>query len=446
MVEIKSPGNICVIGAAGRVGLPFSLVLAGAGHSVWGIDINETLVATLNAGHMPYVENGGQELLIQSLEAGRLRFTGDVGQIGRADVIVLMLGTPVDSELNPRLDVLLDFFRANAGSIGRGQMIMLRSTVAPGTTDLVRSVIDSLTGLRESEDYHLVFAPERVAEGRGIEESRTLPNLVGAFSDAGYERARHFFESFAQGPTIKLTPREAEMGKLITNMARYVNFALANEFFMLCNQESVSAHRIIEACNHEYPRLDLPKPGANVGGPCLYKDGYFLVDGVPFGDLIRTAFTINEGVPRYLLDLALKRKPIRRAAILGMTFKANIDDTRHSLSYRLKKRLSQRNIETVEVDPYLRGCEDWSRMRGVDAAFLMTPHEEFRDLPGIAAAIANPDCLMVDMWNLWAPSTSGLPCGFFTLREGGYADEDTGNRLGGVTYAVGDPTAASGGT
>ena len=411
-------GNqVCVVGAAGRVGLPFALVLADAGYSVWGLDIAGDRVARLNAGRMPFREDGGPPRLAAAHAAGALAFTTDPACIPGCAVVVVMLGTPADCDGDPSADQLTAFVEANHHRLRAGQLVVLRSTLAPGTTDALRERLATRTGLVESRDYVLACVPERVKQGEAIAETRELPNLVGTYTQEAHARTAAFLAAFSHGEAIALTPREAEVGKLITNAARYISFAVANEVYLLCQRHGVAAHRVIAACNHGYPRLDLPAPGPNVGGPCLAKDGKFLVEGVPFGELIRAATTINESLPIWLADRARSMARIERAVILGMTFKAEADDPRHSLSFRLHKTLVRAGIAVARIDPYLPESDPWAAMAGADAAFVMTPHAAFRDLDAVAAAIGNPACLMVDVWELWGMGRDATPEGFFTLGE-----------------------------
>ena len=154
----------------------------------------------------------------------------------------------------------------------KGTLVLLRSTVAPGTTERVRDRIFDKSGWIEGQDYHLVFCPERVLQTRSIEETQTLPQLIGAFGEISYHVAKVFNLTYNQSEQIHLTPREAEIGKLMTNMYRYVTFALANEFWIIGEKQGVNIEKVTKAINHKYKRMDLPLPGPNVGGPCLFKD------------------------------------------------------------------------------------------------------------------------------------------------------------------------------
>ncbi len=393
--------RVSIVGAGGHIGLPLSVVMAEAGFDVVGIDHNEELNTRLNQGEIPYVEHGAKPLMDRALDRGNLAFTTDDDSLATAGTVIVIIGTPIDDNLNPRIDPLINLLTRHAQRMPEGQLIVLRSTVSPGTTKLLRNVLEEGSGTREGEGFHLVFAPERVLQTRAVEEIQALPQLVGAFSDASFERAEQFFSRFVTKRCIRLDPVEAELGKLITNMYRYVSFAMANEFYMICDSHGANAHAVIAACNEDYPRLDLPRPGPNVGGPCLYKDGYYLTERIQYPEIIASSFRINESVPRYLLDKVAAIASLKRVGILGLAFKANCDDTRNSLSFKLIKQVRGMYAEPVPVDPYVADVADVERLRGVDALFLMTPHREFGDLHALLEIVANPDCIVVDMWNFW---------------------------------------------
>ena len=394
--------TVAVIGACGHVGLPFSLVCAKAGHKVYGIDRNEQLILDVECGVVPYIEHGAEELLHKYLEKGTLEFTINPSVIKECDVVAVMLGTPVDSENNPRLDDLFNFVDYTlVPFMKKGTLIMLRSTVSPGTTEAVRRRIHDKTQWVEGQDFHLVFCPERVLQTKSIEETEKLPQLVGAFSVVSYAIARDFNLTYNSNDQLYLSPREAEIGKLMTNMYRYVTFALANEFWMIGEKQGVNIEKVTKAINHGYDRMGLPLPGPNVGGPCLFKDGRFLVTDIPFGDLINTSFLINEGMPDYIFNRIKDIKPsIKKVLILGATFKANCDDTRNSLSFKMKKVCVKNGAEVDMIDPLSdrKLPEPKFEKKDYDAVIVMTPHDVFRvtDLTAF-----RKDCIMADVWKFF---------------------------------------------
>ena len=163
--------------------------------------------------------------------------------------------------------------------------------------------------------------------------------------------------------------------------------------------------------------MNLPVPGPNVGGPCLYKDGFFLLERFPFNELIAIAFRINEGMPMQIVAKLEQMPHIRKVSILGMTFKAGSDDVRNSLSFKLKKQLERNDYELILVDPYLEGHKDISRIKGSDAVILMTPHLQFKDLKEILDLVSNDDCLFVDIWGFWEEIKYKSQNGFFFAKE-----------------------------
>ena len=397
--------KVAVIGAGGHVGLPFSLVCAKAGHKVYGIDTNEELINEIMCGYVPYIEDGAERILHEQLKAENVEFTTNPSYIKECDVVAIMLGTPVDHENNPRLDALFDFIdHTLIPFMKKGTLVLLRSTVSPGTTETVRQRIHNKTQWVEGKDFFLVFCPERVLQGKSIEETEKLPQIIGAFSVVSYAVARDFNKTYNSNEQLYLTPREAEIGKLMTNMYRYVTFALANEFWIIGQKQGVNIDKVTKAINHNYNRMGLPLPGPNVGGPCLFKDGRFLVSDIPFGDLINTSFLINEGMPDYIFNCIKSLSPnIKKVLILGASFKANCDDTRNSLSFKMKKVCIKNGAEVDIVDPIADRelpAQKFSASE-YDAVILMTPHNIF----GITnLSLYRKDCVMADVWKFFNES------------------------------------------
>jgi len=408
---------VSVLGGAGHVGLPFCLVLANHDYQVYGIDINESANKLIMQGTLPFIEEGAGEYLENALKRRRLMMTSDASKIRESDIVIVVLGTPVDENLNPRISTLTQMVNDNSQFFRKGQLIILRSTVSPGATGLVKQLIEKNTGYIIGEDIFLAYAPERVLQGKAISELRILPQPIGVLDDKSYKFAEEFFLTFLRDKCFKMTPVEAELGKLIANMTRYVNFALANEFYLIAEFFGANIHKIIDVYKYNYPRLNLPVPGSNVGGPCLYKDGWFLVERIPFNELISSAFKINEGMTMHIVSKLEQYPQIKKVTILGMTFKPGSDDTRNSLSFKLNKQLARNAYDIVLVDPFLEGYRDMERVRGSDAIVLMTPHKEFSDLQAIMNLVANDECLYVDIWGFWEKMKYNSRNGYFFGKE-----------------------------
>jgi UDP-N-acetyl-D-mannosaminuronic acid dehydrogenase len=393
--------KVAIIGAAGHVGLGLALSIADAGHQVYGVDINQRAIEEISAGRVPFQEEGAEEVLARVLQLGRLEMTAELGVIDQCDVVIVILGTPIDENLNPVLAPLMDLCQQIVPHLHREQLIVLRSTISPGGTSTIRRMLERETGFRIGEDIFLAFAPERVVQGRSLMEIQSLPQIIGTFEDQSYDRAECFFSTFVKNKCLRLTPTEAELAKLMCNMARYVSFALANEFFLIADEYDANIHRIMETCSYDYPRFKVPSPGANVSGPCLFKDGFFLVERFPFADLISTSFKINENMPVQILKKIRTHPDVQKVGILGMTFKGGSDDTRYSLSFKLKKLLFGAGYSVACVDPWVPKYRDIQALRGCDCVVLMTPHPEFADLSAMLDHVSNDKCLFVDLWGFW---------------------------------------------
>jgi UDP-N-acetyl-D-mannosaminuronic acid dehydrogenase len=371
---------VSVIGACGHVGLPFSLVVAEASHTVYGIDVNETLVDSLNAGTVPYIEHGAGELLLKNLASKNISFTINSSLIKESDVVAVMLGTPVDEENNPRLDGLFDFVdNTLIPFMKKGTLVILRSTVSPGTTEVIRDRIEAKTSWNEGSDFYLVFCPERVLQTRGIEETANLPQLIGAFTYDSFNKAMDFFITFVKKACIFLTPKEAEIAKLMTNMWRRVNGAFANEMYMIGDQHSIDIHKVINAANLGYDRMNVMLPGF-MSGPCLYKDGEFLVGNTPYNEIIKTSFEINEGFVGYVFNKAKMIVPdAKTCGILGTGFKANCDDERLSLGHKMKKIARMSGMEVKLHDPF-HTYQSLEEVLQCDIVILMVPHDQYKTI------------------------------------------------------------------
>lgn len=343
--------DVCVVGGGGHVGLPLSLALADAGLKVCVYDINEATIARIERGEMPFLETGADELLAKVLPTGRLKLTSDPSALRGAPIVVVVIGTPIDEFLNPSMTLFDRVIDQMAPHISDGALVVMRSTVYPGTTERVARMF-----VERGVNVDVACCPERIAEGHALEELKDLPQIVGADSDAAASRAAELFSRLG-AETVRTTTREAELAKLFTNAWRYMKFAIANQFLMIAHQAGADYNAILHAIRHDYPRaVDLPGPGF-AAGPCLLKDtmqlASFTSDHFPMG---QSAMQINEGLPAYIVDAMSHRfggLAGRKVGILGMAFKAESDDTRASLSYKLRKLLQWAGADVLCTDPYV---------------------------------------------------------------------------------------------
>jgi UDP-N-acetyl-D-mannosaminuronic acid dehydrogenase len=349
---------------------------------------------------MPFIEEGGAALLAAHL--GKRFVPGsDLAAVAGVDVVVITLGTPVDDHNNPVFLPIENLFRTLLPHLRPGQLLVLRSTVSPGTTEFLARLIERSTPLRVGRDLFLAFCPERIAEGFSIPELPEVPQIVGGVDAPSGKRAAEFFRIVT--PEIReVDAKSAELAKLFCNMYRYVDFAIANEFMMIAEQHGRDIHPIVDAINRGYKRGGLKTPGLS-GGPCLYKDGFFLTDKIAYNELISGAWKINETVPAYLVERAKRVKRIEggKAALLGLSFKRNIDDPRNSLAFKLRKILLAEGADVHAHDPFLASEPLDETLREADLVFFAMNHDAFRSLtPERLRAHVRPDALVSDVWNL----------------------------------------------
>ena len=314
--------------------------------------------------------------------------------IERTDRLVVVIGTPVDEFLGPSMTIFEKAVDQIAPHLRERALVVLRSTVYPGTTGYVAQNLAN-----RGCDVDVAFCPERIAEGHALEELHSLPQIIGADTDAAADRATELFRSLA-AKTIRTTTKEAELAKLFTNTWRYMKFAVANQFFMIADQAGVDYTNILRAIREDYPRAkDLPGPGF-AAGPCLFKDtmqlSAFTADHFPMG---QAAMQVNEGLPAYIVS-ALERRygglAGKTVGILGMAFKAESDDARASLSYKLRKLLSWSGARVVCTDPYVVDDRLESLecvLETSDILVLGAPHAAYRSLD-----VGGRD--VVDIWGV----------------------------------------------
>jgi UDP-N-acetyl-D-mannosaminuronic acid dehydrogenase len=386
--------DVVVLGGGGHVGLPLSLAFARAGLRVGIFDTNQATLDRIAAGEMPFLETGADALLGEVLRTGRLELAASDQLIGRTMCLVVVIGTPVDEFLGPSMTIFEKAVDQIAPHLRQGALVILRSTVYPGTTAYVSQ---NLAGRGCAVD--VAFCPERIAEGHALEELQTLPQIVGADTDQAAERAANLFGVLAT-KTIRTTTKEAELAKLFTNTWRYMKFAIANQFFMIADQADVDYTNILRAIREDYPRAaDLPGPGF-AAGPCLFKDtmqlAAFTTDHFPLG---QAAMQVNEGLPAYIVSALERRYGGLRGktiGILGMAFKAESDDTRASLSYKLRKLLSWAGARVVCTDPYVvdhRLVSLEAVLSQSEVLVLGAPHQRYRGLQ-----VGGKD--VVDIWGV----------------------------------------------
>jgi UDP-N-acetyl-D-mannosaminuronic acid dehydrogenase len=369
------------------------MAFADRGARVGIYDVSEKAVATVNAGILPFDEPGGARMLENVVASGMLHASLDPAIVGTAEHVVVVIGTPVDEFLNPDQSAIPNALGGCAPYLRDGQLLVLRSTVFPGVTALVEKMIAGL-----GKSIEVTFCPERIAEGKAMTELFTLPQIVSARSGEAMERATRLFSRLTD-KIVPLSPEEAELAKLFTNVWRYIKFAAANQFYMMANDRGLDFDRIREGLSQDYPRAaDMPGAGF-AAGPCLFKDTMQLAafNNNNFA-LGHTAMTINEGLPLYVVSRLEQRYDLSNmtVGILGMAFKGGSDDIRSSLSYKLKRILAFKAGGVLCTDPYVTTDPKLVPLERVlaesDLLVIGAPHPEYRNLV--------TDKPVADVWNI----------------------------------------------
>ena len=386
-----NPQKVIVVGGGGHIGLPLSLVLARIGHDVIALDINPKVVAQINNGDMPFIEEGAHELLLMALDEFKFKASNDNALIANADVVIICIGTPVDEHMSPVPRIFTDLLDSIKPYLNKNQLLILRSTVYPGTTRLASQYLKEI-------ELDIAFCPERILQGKAIEELGSLTNIVSGVTKKAEKKAADFFATL--GGVVLASVEEAEFAKLFLNTYRYIEFATTNQLYTIANDAGVDYSRVLEIMKQDYPRASkLPKPGLTAG-PCLMKDTLQLVSYSQNRFTLGTAaFFANEGLALYIVEkvLGLHGKDNLKVGLLGMAFKANSDDIRSSLSYRVKKAFLLAGSKVVAADLNVTSdstlISEQEAIQVSDVIVICTPHDEYRNLDYQNKPV-------VDIWNI----------------------------------------------
>ena len=385
--------KIAIVGV-GYIGTPTAVMFASNGFDVVGIDINKAKVDSINRGECHIDEPVLPQLLKEAMEAGKLRASMDFGECKNAQVVIICVETPLNEDKTPGYSAL----KAACGSVSKnlspGTLVIVESTISPGTSGkIVVPVLENGSGMKVGE-FLYAHCPETVIPGNMVHEIKHNHRVIGGYDHTSGELAKKVYSSFVEGELYVTDYKTAEVVKVIENTYRDVNIAFANELALSSKQLGVDVYKAIEIANH-HPRVNIHQPGAGVGGHCIPKDPWLLIDGVggrEKGKLIVTARELNTKMPYYFagkISEALKEKGVERPKILilGVTYKKDSDDVRDSPAIGLIAELKKLGSNEIECwDPHAK-TED-SKYIGApiktekpdnqfDCVALVTDHSEF---------------------------------------------------------------------
>lgn len=394
----RTSARIAVVGL-GRIGLPIALVLANAGYRVMGADNREGIVKAISSSKIRSQEPGAKELTKKLVEIGMLKATIDTSEAVRlADIIIICVQTPLSKKNEPNLTYLQRACTSIGQNLSKNKLVIVESTIPPDTTkNLVATILEKESKLKCGKDFWLAHCPERAAPGGAIQEFIENARIVGGFNEESSKVAAELLKKVTKGGVLITNSTSAEVAKLAENTFRDVNIAFANELALICNQVGVDVMEVVKIAN-THPRVKIHNPGCGVGGPCLTKDPYLLMHFVKeqgfISRVILPSRKLNEDMPNQTVKLIVRAleeigKNIKtsKIALLGVAYKAQVDDASNSPAEIIVRKLISLGAEVVVHDPYSRetfgakkATNPIQAVRRKDCVLIATDHEQFKRL------------------------------------------------------------------
>jgi UDP-N-acetyl-D-mannosaminuronic acid dehydrogenase len=376
-----------------------------AGLSVIGVDRDRSRAEKVNKKQMPFQETGCGDL-IKKVD---FRVFEDLDKIEECADIIITVGTPLLAHIETDLSQVSQVVSRVCRHLKPGHNLILRSTVAPGTTEYVKKYIERETALTVGRDIFLSFCPERIAEGQALSEIHTLPQIIGCHDETSFARASQIFSRLT-ADIFKTDYISAELVKLFNNISRYIHFAVANQFMMIAENFGANIYDILQMANHKYPRGILAQPGFTAG-TCLRKDFGMLNEYNPYSDLMLSAWKINEFLPKFLVENITGRTAItgKNVAVLGYAFKMDTDDPRDSLVPKMIRYIAREVPASIALhDPCMPGLIDGRfenrRLDDIippaDVIFIGANHSVFKNNFAHILNLAKPGAYFADIWNV----------------------------------------------
>ena len=384
--------NISIIGGAGHIGFPLGLILCSKGFKVSLIDKNKNNIKKINNGEVPFLEENSKKLLTDMIKKKRIYATDQINEISKSKYIIICISTPITNQLNPNLKPFINFFHQLKKKIKKDQIVIIRSSIYPGICEKVYKII-------EKKCKNLSYCPERIVQGKSIVELPKLPQLVSGKSKKAILESGKLFKTICK-KIIYTEVIEAELIKLFSNAYRYINFAISNQFYMICQNQNLNFFKIRNIMREGYMRnANIPESGFTAG-PCLLKDTMQLSSFYNHRfKLGHAAMSVNEGIPIFIIKKLQKKFDLRKktVGVLGLTFKAETDDIRDSLSIKLVKLLELKKIKTLQSDEFYKNKKNISKndlVKKSDIIILATPHKAYKRLK------IKKNKTVVDIWGL----------------------------------------------
>ena len=389
---MKKNKNISVIGGAGHVGFPLGLILSSKGYNVFLIDQNKNNINKINRGNPPFLEEGSKSMLKKMIYKKKIIATEDLKKVSLSKFIIVSIGTPIDSKLNPKTKNFIKFFYELKKYLNKDHIIIIRSSIYPGICDKIFSII-------KSKCNNLSYCPERIVQGKALSELPKLAQIVSGKNRVSKFESGKLFKKICK-KIIYTEVIEAELIKLFSNAYRYINFSISNQFYMICKNQNLDFFKIRNIMRDGYARnTNIPMSGFTAG-PCLLKDTMQLSSFYNHKFLLgHSAMDINEGIPKFIINSLEKKINLKNktVGVLGLTFKSETDDIRDSLAIKLLKILKSKKIKTFQSDEYYKNkknIDKKSLIKKSDIIILAAPHKAYKKLK------IKKNKIVIDIWGL----------------------------------------------
>ena len=386
-------GNfVSIIGGAGHVGAPLGLALSSKGYNVILIDKNKENIKKINHAEMPFVEEGCSKLLKKMVYKKKIIATSDLSKVKRCKYIIVCLGTPVNKRFEPNLKNFINFFYILKKYLNRNHIIIIRSSIYPGICNKVFDII-------KTHCKNLSYCPERIAQGKSLKELPKISQIISGKNIKSRLESGKVFKKVC-GKIIYTKIIEAELIKLFSNAYRYINFSISNQFYMMCKSQGLDFFKIRDLMRDNYKRNTNIATAGFTSGPCLLKDSMQLSSFYNHKfSLFHSAMSINEGLPIFIIKQLSEKYNLKKkiVGVLGLSFKAENDDIRDSLSIKLLKYLKSKKIRTLQSDEYYKDKNNIDKnllVKKSDIIIVLTPHRAYRNLK------INKKKVLIDIWGI----------------------------------------------
>ena len=386
-------GNfVSIIGGVGHVGAPLGLALSSRGYNVILIDKNKENIKKINHGEMPFIEEGCTKLLKKMISKKKIFATLKLSEVKRCKYIIVCLGTPTNNKFEPNLKNFINFFYSLKKYLNSNHIIIIRSSIYPGICNKVFNII-------KNSCKNLSYCPERIAQGKSLQELPKISQIIsGKNTKSKLESAKIFKKVCKKIIYTKII--EAELIKLFSNAYRYINFSISNQFYMICKNQNLDFFKIRKIMRDDYKRNENIPMAGFTAGPCLLKDTIQLSSFYNHKfSLGLTAMSINESLPKFLIKELNKKYDLKKktVGVLVLSFKAENDDIRDSLSIKLLKHLKSKKIRTLQSDEYYKDKNNIDKnilVKKSDIIIISTPHRAYKNLK------INKKKVLIDIWGL----------------------------------------------